>query len=103
VTTRIDQERVEILLGKSGLNDRQIGERIGVDQSTVWRLRNGRIAKVSRYIGLLEKQVPGATPENGFEGLEELAGQSPAFRAVLEALLQFMHEHRKSRAPSRGG
>jgi transcriptional regulator with XRE-family HTH domain len=103
VATRIDQERVRILLEKIGLNDRQIGERIGVDQSTIWRLRNGRTSKVSRYIGRLEALVREPTASDGFESLEALADQSPAFRAVLEALMQFMHEQRDPIVPRPGG
>ena len=103
MATRIDQDRIRILLEKIGLNDRQIGEQIGVDQSTIWRLRNGRTSKVSRYIDRLEALVPEPAASHDFESLEALAGQSPAFRAVLEALMQFMHEQRDSAAPRPGG
>lgn len=103
MATRIDQDRVRSLLEKIGLNDRQLGELIGVDQSTIWRLRNGQTTRVSRYIGRLEALVPKGAASDGFESLEELADQSPAFRAVLEALMHFMHEQRNSNVPRNGG
>ena len=92
MTTRIDQERVKILLEKCGLNDREIGQQIGADQSTVWRLRNGKISKVGRYIEPLERLVPARKTQGDLAELADLAKQSPALKAVLESLLQFMHE-----------
>ncbi|HYC97029.1 helix-turn-helix domain-containing protein [Brevundimonas sp.] len=92
MATRIDQERVKILLEKSGLNDRQISEHLGTNQSTVWRLRHGKISKIDKYIEPLECLIPGYVAQGNLAELSDLAEQSPAFRAVLESLMRFMHE-----------
>lgn len=95
MTSRIDQERVQLLLRRLGQNDREIGEKIGVAQSTVWRLRNRKIIKVAKYIETLSG-ASGGTPDDSV-GLDlaeliALAEESPGLRAVLVSLNRFMRE-----------
>jgi transcriptional regulator with XRE-family HTH domain len=92
MASRVDKERVKILLEKSGLNDREIGERIGVHQTTIWRLRSGAISKVSKYLDRLEALSQLERKEGDLAELSELAKKSPALKAVLESLLHFMRE-----------
>ena len=92
MATRVDHERARNLLRRSGLNDREIAERIGVNQSTVWRLRNGKISNVSRYLDRLESLSHGGISESGLQELVELSKHSAGLRSVLESLLRFMQE-----------
>lgn len=95
MASRIDQERVQILLQAIDLNDREIGAKIGVTQSTVWRLRHRKISKVSKYISKLGALVPSAPQESrGLDPakLAALAEHSPALKSVLESLMTFMQE-----------
>ena len=95
MASRVDQERVQVLLQAIALNDREIGVEIGVTQSTVWRLRHRKISKVSKYIRKLSALLPGK-PEDGqglnSEKLAALAEHSPALKSVLVSLMSFMQE-----------
>jgi transcriptional regulator with XRE-family HTH domain len=93
--SRFDREKVKVLIERSGLNDRELGDLIGSAQSTIWRLRNGRIAKVNKYIVKIEGalHLPAvAASASGVEELVELSRQSPALRSLLEGVLQLMQE-----------
>lgn len=95
MASRIDHEQIQLLLKQSGLNDRQVGERIGVHQATVWRLRNRKIQKVDKYIERLRGLVSVDAGEvSGFdvERLAALARESPALKSLLISLTQFMQE-----------
>ena len=95
MTSRIDQERVQLLLKRVGLNDRAIGAKIGAHQTTIWRLRNRKIQKLGKYIAALEGLCGGnPAPKGGFDAdrLAALANESPALRAILVSLTEFMQE-----------
>lgn len=95
MTSRIDQERVQLLLKRVGLNDRAVGAKIGAHQTTIWRLRNRKIQKLDKYIAALETLCGAAVaPKDGFdvERLAALANESPALRALLVSLTEFMQE-----------
>jgi hypothetical protein len=84
------------LLNRHGGSDRDIAAILDVDPSTVWRLRHKKIVKVSRYIQALSDKV--GVPVLGvdraaLEDLVELAEQSPALRALLLALHNFLQEY----------
>lgn len=100
MSSRVDQEKVQILLKRVGLNDREIGERIGVNQSTIWRLRHRYIKKVDRYLEALSRVVGDPQPDGtelDLERLVALAEQSPGLKAVLLSLKQFMQEDASKR------
>jgi transcriptional regulator with XRE-family HTH domain len=95
MASRVDQERVQVLLQAIGLNDREIGEQIGVTQSTVWRLRHRKISKVSKYItklSALASSPAGADHALNPEKLVALAEHSPALKSLLVSLIKFMQE-----------
>ena len=95
MTSRIDQERVQQMLQRQGGNDRQIAELLGINPSTVWRLRNRRIFKVSKYLRLMSEKLEAPSPEGERAELQDLltlADQSPALKAVLIALRDFLQE-----------
>jgi|GEM_PF-6309964 len=95
MTSRVDQEWVQLLLRRLGQNDREIGEKIGVAQSTIWRLRNRKISKVTKYIEMINRAT-GVSLNDGvgleFAELIALAEESPGLEAILIALSQFMRE-----------
>ncbi len=93
--TRVDHEILLGLLDRSGLDDRSLERLLGVHQTTLWRLRNGKIAKVSRYIETLRRHVvvPSRDADTALvENLVAVSGRSPALRAMLLALQSFMQE-----------
>lgn len=93
--TRVDHEILLDLIDRSGLDDRSLERLLGVHQTTLWRLRNGRIAKVRRYIEALRAHVvvpPGDTDTALIANLVAVSGRSPALRAMLVALQSFMQE-----------
>lgn len=94
--SKAEQARLEDLLTRTGLNDRQIGELIGVSQPTAWRLRHGRIAKISRYIDALESHLHVSEADMSDKDLViDLVGYAervPAFRQALISLHKVMRE-----------
>lgn len=94
MASRIDHERFRALLDRTVLNDRELGAALGVNQSTAWRLRRGKIQKISKYIAPLEALVGeiAAPPDRAVADLLDIARQSPALKEVLEALSRFMRE-----------
>lgn len=95
MASRIDHDRVQMLLSRSHGSDASLAKALGVNQSTISRLRNGRIAKVSKYIPRLEHHLglqPGATAPTDAWTLAELAKRSPALAEVIAALGRFMQE-----------
>lgn len=92
MTTQFAVERVKILIEESGLNDRELAERLNVNQSTAWRLRKGKIAKVNKYVSSLEKLASISRPPDDLDQLTEIARRSPALRGLLISLLHFMQE-----------
>ncbi len=48
ITTR---QRLEAIRASSSLSDREIGELVGLNQSNVWRLRNGLYKSTTDEVG----------------------------------------------------
>lgn len=92
-----DQARIDDLLTRTGMNDREVGELIGVSQPTVWRLRNGRIRNVSRHMQTLERHLGLARREpSDAEMIADLVGYArgvPALREALQSLHRLMHNY----------
>lgn len=93
----IDQARFDALVEKLGLGDRALGALLGVNQSTAWRLRHGKIAKITSYIATVEARL-GIASANGdasedvlVSDLAALARHSPGLKQALVALHQIMH------------
>lgn len=98
MASRIDQERLKAVLDRSNLNDRELGAFLGVHQTTVWRLRAGKIYKISKYIEKLQSRFGSGEIINGHyspEYLVELSKHSPGLQEVLTALSKFMQENAK--------
>lgn len=93
--SRIDSLRLGTLLARVKESDAELGRALGVNQSTVWRLRHGRIGKIDKYIPRLEAHLglqEGATAPDRLDAILTLAEQSPALADVLVALGRFMQE-----------
>lgn len=93
--TRIDHDRLALLFSRSTENDAAIAKAIGVNQSTVWRLRKGKIEKVGKYLPMLEAHLGVAVTGNASDEIQlltELAHRSPALAEMLTALSRFMQE-----------
>jgi hypothetical protein len=102
MASRIDQEHVLTLLKRLALNDREVGELIGVHQTTIWRLRHRKIRKLDKYIDLLEALPGSSTPIEGsldIDRLAALAEESPALRSLLVSLTRFMQEDASKLGP----
>jgi len=87
--------RLISLLHRSGLSDRELEEVFGVHQSTVWRLKNGKIDKVQPYIEELEKHL-GTGPDGTIEALlDDLllwSTDSPELCQMLASLHRLMQD-----------
>ncbi len=96
MTSSVEQARLDDLLTRTGLNDRQIGEIIGVSQPTVWRLRHGRIRKLSKHLAALERHLGiEAEKASDAEMIADLVGYSrrlPALRETLVSLHRLIRE-----------
>lgn len=93
--SRVDHEVLLSLMDRSGLDERGLTSLLGVHQTTVWRLRGGKIAKVSKYIAILRAHLgEGGAPGDAelAAGLVELSRHSPGLREMLLALHRFMQE-----------
>jgi transcriptional regulator with XRE-family HTH domain len=95
VASAIDQARLEDLLARTGMNDRQIGELIGVSQPTIWRLRNGRVVDVRKHLDALERHLgladAGLSDEEMIANLVRYSRAVPALRDALLSLHRIMH------------
>jgi hypothetical protein len=95
----LEQARFDALVDQSGLGDRALAAMLGVDQSTAWRLRHGKIAKMSVYTAKLETHLGiTGTGEDASEDvlvsdLVALARHSPGLKQALIALRKIMHNH----------
>lgn len=89
------QALLSIAIVRSGMTEAQLAEVLGVTQSTVSRLKNGKIAKFSSYQRKLDKhfgQGSKGRPDD-FSELIALAQSSPALREALIALQRLMREN----------
>lgn len=94
----LDQIRLDALIERSGLNDRELAELCGVSQPTAWRLRNGKIAKVRKYVAVLDGHL-GRSPAGSMSDDEMMtdlaiyARQVPALREALASLHQLIQKN----------
>lgn len=87
------QARVERLLSLTPERDSELAVALGLSQPTVWRLRNGKIAKPEKYLPALEAHLAGRVPSETDAVLDELRRLSvsnPHLQDLLRDLLQAM-------------
>jgi hypothetical protein len=93
----LKQARLNDLLLRTGLNDREIGDVLGFSQSTVWRMRNGKISKLDKHIMALEAHLgisgQGASDAEMIADLVGYSRQVPALRETLIALYALMQKN----------
>lgn len=84
------------MVEQSGLSDPELEKLFGITQSTLWRAKNGRIAKLGRYISCLQQHVAGAQLDGErvmVEDLLHLSHFSPEVRHILESLHSLMQKN----------
>lgn len=89
------QARLAAAISRSGMTDTALAAVLGVNQSTVSRLRHGKIGKVFKHQEKLDQHF-GIVPDDRNDDLAELiamARSSPALREVLVVLHRFMREN----------
>ncbi len=76
------------------MTDAEVAAVLGVNQSTVSRLKNAKIAKVLKYQHKLDGHLGAgrASQADDFSELMAMAQASPSLREVLLALQRLMHE-----------
>jgi ribosome-binding protein aMBF1 (putative translation factor) len=82
-------------MGRSGMTDAELAAVLGVNQSTISRLKHGKIAKVAKHQRRLDRHL-GLGAGDGADDLSELialARASPALREALFALQRLMREN----------
>lgn len=95
----LQQVHLDALIARAGVNDRELGEILGINQSTAWRLRNGRIKNVGPHI--LRLRAYFGEPEQGYchddasliADLVALSARVPALKDALIALRNIMHQN----------
>ena len=95
----LQQVHLDALIARTKANDRELGEILGVNQSTAWRLRNGRIRNINAYILRLRAHLD--EPEHGgsdddaglIADLVALSARVPALKSALIALRNIMHDN----------
>lgn len=80
---------------RSGMTDAQLATLLGVNQSTVSRLKNGLIQKVAKYQRILDANL---VPDRAWDGQElselvAMAKVSPVLRDALVAIQRLMREN----------
>ncbi len=83
------------LVERFGGSEGQLATALGVSRTTVWRLKSGKISKISRYISILEKQMDSAKVDPLDRVLEDLVAwsrHSSEVRAVLTSLHSVLHK-----------
>lgn len=80
---------------RSGMTDAELATLLKVNQSTISRLRHGKIAKVSKYQRKLDAHfgLGGGDRDNDLSELMATAQSSPALRETLVALHRLMREN----------
>jgi hypothetical protein len=88
------QSWLSITIVRSAMTEAQLAKVLGVTQSTVSRLKNGKIAKVSIYQRRLDEYLGDGSKgqPDDFSELMMLAQWSPALREALRALQRLMQE-----------
>ena len=89
------QARLSAAIARSGMPDTEIAAVLGVNQSTAWRLRHGKIAKTASHQRKLDDYL-GRAASDQVDDLSELtaiAQTSPALRETLAALRRLLHEN----------
>jgi len=88
-------QRLLSLIDLSGLSDTELEILFGVRQSTVWRLKNGKIRKIDRYVDTLIAlpQFSGpVTEERVISDLLTFSQHSNGVRDILHSLHELMRE-----------
>lgn len=89
------QARLSTTIMQSGMTDAELAKVLGVNQSTVSRLRHGKVAKVAKYQRKLDQHLSLAVADRP-DPLSELIAMtqySPALRDALVALRRLMQEN----------
>jgi len=76
-------------------DDTELAALLGVSRTTVWRLKSGKIFKISKYISALEMQMDGTAADTLDRVIEDLANwsrHSAEVRALLTSLHTVLHE-----------
>ena len=89
------QTRLLATIRRSGMTNAELAVALGVNQSTISRLRRGKIAKILKYQKkldeYLEPKAEGVTDD--LSELVAMAQYNAALREVLVTLHRFMHEN----------
>lgn len=91
----VAQARLSATISRSGMADAELAALLDVNQSTISRLKHGKIAKVSKYQRKLDAYL-GLGDKGRDDDLSELmvtAQSSPALRETLVALQRLMREN----------
>ena len=98
MTISLQQVQLDALIAQAQVNDRELGQILGVNQSTAWRLRNGHIKKVDPYLLRLRVHLGASENSEGDDDasliadLVALSCRIPALRDALLALRRIMRE-----------
>lgn len=89
---------VAAVITQSGRSDKFFVDLFGVNQSTVSRLRSGKIKKVQKYRALLGQAglIRGSPPSLAADQIQELvtvAEQHAPLRELLTSLHNFVHNY----------
>ena len=80
------QRRLLSLIERSKLSDKELEALFGVHQTTVWRLKNGRISKLKSYIDKLEERLSVREYDAINRALDDLAIWSEDSEPLRDAL-----------------
>lgn len=95
----LQQIQFDALIAQVDVSDRELGQILGVNQSTAWRLRNGRIKKIEPYLLLLRAHLGASEHYEGDDDtsliadLVALSSRVPALRNALLALREIMRNN----------
>ncbi len=91
------QVQLDALIAQAQVNDRELGQILGVNQSTAWRLRNGHINKIEPTCYVFERiscvrEQQGGDDASLIADLVALSTRVPALRDALLALQRIMRD-----------
>ena len=95
VAERIRLQKFLSLIEELELSDAELEALFQVHQSTVWRLKNGRIHKLDRYLAILGECLNDQSKpreQRLLDDLIALSHHSPEVKKILESLHSLMHE-----------